>query len=1643
MQNKDQFAQKALKLLGEAQNFEEKGDINRAIEYYQESADYLKNSGVMIERVGDIYTRIEQLKQYQKEQLLYQKSQKSAEVEKLQEEAFAMLDGASKSESKDQLENAIQQYESAIDLLTQAGWMESQIQNLRMKISKIREKIQTRELNQRSQEFAPQEPVAQLVPEVETQPQVTDAFGRKKDIHQAEKLEMYKERKQQEDQIQNDAFAFIDNAKFYERDGKLDDAIESYGKAIELLASIGWQDQIGNIQMIVEKLKRQKLEIETMPKTSFAEPIKPKISTTPYLPTSVKLDEDKIQNEAFNLIEMGKKLEREKKYENAIIKFQSAIELFQKIGWDSYIQPILNFIKDIKEKQQSETDLQQLKSKREVETEKIQNTVFMKEVDQYIESSRELESKRVIYEREKREQEEKEREFFDVLEKADKILQEKKDFNTAIKEYHVALELLGDLGSGWGSYVDTIKTTINTVKNLMEQQDEKEYQFKLKEQTKKQEELNFQQKILSQLQVERKKIKEKELKIELKEEEMAYIEQRKESAFDALDDAQKYILQGDLDNAIIAYQTAGSIFAGIQWNDELPLIEDAIHELENRKREQEISKQKKLEKSIQQYKEEQKFQELMARKLALDREELRKKQITLKEQKKELEYREKRRMEAFRILEESESYLGQGNYEKVLEQYNAVANIFAEIQWYDEVEHIGTAIIEIENKKRQHELEKQKEMQKLLDIERKEREFQMTIAKAMEEEKLKYKQRELVLKEREKESKIQEAKKEEAFTFLEKAQNFLSLGKFDMAINDYREAAKVFAQIGWKEEIPLILESIQKIEVKKKEKEVWKQKAIQESIQEEQEARKFMEKIAKEREIEKQKLEAKRIELETAKKITEKSKKQEQNAYQLIEQADLFLTNEAFDSALELYEQALSILNSIGWTSSYLTLLKASIQKVKTRKAETEDRKKTERLNRIKKMEEDRKFELKIYEQLENEKERLKAKKIAIQKREDLMREGEKLKDEAFMLMDKAEMILNQGLYDQSIDLYHQAELVLSEIQFPTEPIRDMIDKIKAKKREDLLTKQSKLEIEQKKQLEEKKFQEKVLASMKLKAEKMREKKITLQKQEELRNYMEKRKHDAFDLLEQAESFVKLGQYEKSLEYYRSAELILNEIRFPTDSLKETILKVQEKQKQRELEHQQEIKIQLEKAKEEKKFQQVISENLTREKERIRAREIEIEKLRELRNKAEQKKEEAFGFLDKAENYLTNQEYDNAIEHYRKAMLILNEIQFPTNTINDMIFKVMNLKKEKAVEKQEALKKQLESMEEERKLRAILEERKQQEAQKRVALQIVIKEREKAVQEQLNYREAAYSLLEEAGKFLKRAIPDYDKAISLYIESRDLLKEKIGWEPEINNLNVLVNELIKEKEKLAEKKRLDEEIRLKRQREYELFQEEIRKRKEEYLKDKREQQEKRRKLIEKRQLEKQTSEEGLSLLDQARNLVSQRDFNGAIRSFHQAIDKFSDIEWNEQITYIKGEIEDTKRLHQKYLREELEIQKLHEELARKRELEELKLQQKEKELREAVGDVGDLTGEISNMISDYKKQFRLREKQRQEILKNEAKEFRNTMGKMMQLKQELEDNITQSKNSKKKIKEEEELAKNKEKADEIKKMLKDIKKNED
>jgi len=1645
MERKEDFAQEALKFLDSAHKLEEEKKFKEAIESYQVAADFLKRSGYMMHRVDDIYTRIEALNNFIKEEKIFQHIQSSAQLDKLQDQAFSLLDGASRLETSGLIEDAIQQYKSAIELLVQAGWSETQLQNLKMKIVTLLDRYEHQKVSQQ-----------QLATPVEIQPQIVSAFGEKKDVAKTEELQRYRERKRREEQIQNDAFAFIDNAKFLERDRKYDDAINNYEQAIVLLNSIGWDEQTKNIQIIVQKLRNDKEEFEKFKLQQQREKLEERFEILPPLtkPLSadsgdnidiiefetVQKDEEKIQTEAFNLIDIGKKLEIEKKYDKAISKFENAISLLRSIGWDSYIQPVSNFIKDIKEKQKRNEEVTVLAKKRDIETKTIQETIFMKERDEIAQSAQEIEVKRKKYAQKRRKELEKESQFITILDKADKILHENRDYSGAISEYQKAIGLILGLGSGWQPYINTIKSTISSVKRLKESQVENKLEMQKKAVKRKQQDLEYQQQLSIQLQRERANLQKKEIEFQIRKDEIDYREQHKEEAFKILEDAQAFIKQGDLDNAILAYQNAGNLLAGIQWEDGLPLIENAIFEMERRKKDLALIKQKDLQKSIKSFNAEKEFQEKIAREMRLEREKLKQKEIRLKERKKELKFREERKQLAFKILEEAQTHLKQGNFDKTIEIYHKATNIFAEIQWYEEVELIGKAIIEIENNRRDLGLKKQKELQILLKKEQEERDFQEKVAHEMKVHKERLEQRNIELKEIENETAIRETRKEEAFKLIENAQHFLSLGKFEESIKIYRNVASIFAQIQWTDEIPLIQQAIREVEAKKKEKGLWKQKTMMETIEKEATSRKFLEHIKRQREIERLKIQSEKELIERKKAMTAENIAKQESAFKIIDEADFLLKEESLEEAIEEYQKALRLLNEIGWTGGYIILIEDTIQEIIIKKQEKQKRLQHEREVSSKRIEEEKIFERRISEQIRRQQERLLAKKIEIQKKTDLLKHMESLKSSAFELIDKAEILLNQGLYEQSIELYFQAVLILSEIQFPTEPIKEMIQKVQEKKREEDLNKQYEIELILKRQEEETLFQEKVAENMRIEREKMKNKQIQLIEREELKEYMEKRKQDAFDLLEEAEIFMKQANYDKALEYYLSAELVLNEIQFPTISIRELIAKVGEKKREQELQKQKELEAKLQKEREELKFQKKVAENLIREKQSLKVKQTKIEKIEQVRKNLENKKEEAFNILDIAEKNIEKLDYDQAIINYRKAMLMLNEIQFPTDTINDMIIKASNLKKQQVIEEELKLTRELEKLEEEKKLEIILKERKRQERERQVARQLALQEKERLVQEQMTHREAAFSLLDQARKYLKGIYSDYDSAISLYIQAKDLLEEKIGWEPEINNLNMIIKDLIEEKTKLIEKKKLDEQLRIKRQREYQFFQKEIQERREEHEKQKREQQRKLRELYETKQYTRQTKEEGLSLIDKGKQFAAYHDFENAYKSFNIAIEKFKEIGWIEQTMYIQKEIENTKNLQLKVVKEELSVQKIYEDLRQKKLEEELVLKEKDKEIKETVVEVGDLTGEIAKLIEERKELLNLRAQQEKDRIKQDAKEFSKKMGDMIKIKQELIDELDKSQEVADKQKEDLIKAEDKKKADEIKKMLRDVSK---
>jgi len=1642
------LAQSALKFLEVAEKFEETKNWDKALENYEKAVEDLKQSGYLTERLSDLYSRIADIKNLINQRKRIQHSQATEQIEQLQEQAFAILDGAKKLEDDGFLDDSVKQYMSAISILVQSGWSEAQLETIKSQVISVAEeadkqRVLKRQAKQTLQNIEAPASIGIEKPELDMSAQpVTD--------YKIEAVRSFEEKKKHEDKIQNDAFNLIDEAKNLEKTNNFNDAIKKYQESIKLLNSIGWTEQTKNIQVILANLKRRKEEFEKY-KVEKETPVEELIIVRPSISSAnteiggVKLiefeekkkREEEIQTKAFNIIDLGKKLERERKFDEAIIKFDEAIELLRSIEWDSHVQPIINFKNNIKEKLAREEQAIKIREKRQEELEKLQETIYIKQKAQFEESAQEIAQKRQVFLEKRNKEEKKEKEFFALLDKADNLLLKEEDYDAAIKEYQNALIMITDIGPGWSSQIEVLKTTISNIQELNKSKKERKKAEEEKILKKRKQEIEFQEQITTQLEKERERLKKKEIAFEARKDEVQYREQRKVKAFEFLDVAQESLKQGELEKAIYSYQNAGTIFAEIQWSDELPLIENSIKELERKILEQKELKQKQIQKEIERNRQEKEFQKQITKQLQIERDKIKARDVKLREREKELEYQEKRKHDAFKLFEEAEVHIKEGNFDEAIEIYRKTLNIFAEIHWHDEINLIQSSIIELERRKQADMLQAQKSMEATLERDRQEREFQAQLANEMKAHRDKLRKREIVYRERDKEIEYREKRKEEAFKLLDKAQEFLSQGKLDGALEIYRNVANAFAQIQWVEEIPLIQEAINAIEDKKIEKENWHQKLLEKEMQQEAAHRAFIEQLKHQREIENARLETDKALLAKKKEFAAQDLKKQEEALKLIDQGDLLLKNIDFNGAIENYEQAISILTQSGWSGGYLKLLEETLETIQIKKQEYEQEKhKDQDLNK-KRNEEEVLFQLKISEQMLKEQEKVKAKKIELQKKEVLQARMEERKSLAFKLMDEAESFLNHGEYEKSIETYRRAELILSEIQFPLEPIREMIQKVQVKKKNEELRKQEEFERTLKEKHEEALFQQEITKKMEIEKQKMRAQQKELKKREDLMAYMERRKENAFKILEEAEIFVKKSFYDKGIEYYQSAMLILSEIQFPTETINEMIKKVQKMKYDQQIVKEKELQARINNERDEREYQLQIAENVKREKERLKLKQIQVEEMEQLKASLEKKKATAFSILDEAENLIKTFEYDLALKRYRKAELLLQELQFPTDSIKGMIIKVTNLKKQKDLQEEYELQKELHKIAEEKEVQAILDERQKQEREEKAARRLAIAEREQLIEQQASQRDAAYSLLDEAGKYLKRLIPDYDNAISLYVQARKILAENVGWEPEINNLTDLINELQQEKVDQIEKKKLEEIARLQRQQEYEEFQKEIRKRHERFEEQKEEQQKQYQGLIEQRKVNEQLKNEGLALIDQGKKWRAHHDFEKAYNFFEQAIEKFKTIGWNEEIQYIQTEIKNTKTLEEKEIVEEFRIQEIEQELKKQRELKKQQLMEETQKKKQAVGEITNISQNISEMIDERKKQNLLAEEQEKERIEREAKEFGKSMSNLLRLKQDLLAVTLDSQEIEKQNAEEAERAKDQEEIDDLARMIKE------
>ena len=113
--------------------------------------------------------------------------------------------------------------------------------------------------------------------------------------------------------------------------------------------------------------------------------------------------------------------------------------------------------------------------------------------------------------------------------------------------------------------------------------------------------------INKEIKIQYEKLKREVISLRETEKEIAYREKRKDVAFNLLEKAQDFVSKGNFDDAIQMYYSVANIFAQIQWTEEIPIIQETIHSIENKKRQNELNKQRLLKKAIRRETEERAF----------------------------------------------------------------------------------------------------------------------------------------------------------------------------------------------------------------------------------------------------------------------------------------------------------------------------------------------------------------------------------------------------------------------------------------------------------------------------------------------------------------------------------------------------------------------------------------------------------------------------------------------------------------------------------------------------------------------------------------------------------------------------------------------------------------------------------------------------------------------------------------------------------------------------------------------------------------------------------------------------------------------------------------------------------------------------
>lgn len=372
-------------------------DLNRFIEginYYKNAIKLMKNIGGFENEVEKVEKLLDEASNKQ-EQYLQKVEQESGVIEKviltkeeqlaeferkrkkeetISAEAYNLLEKGSILVQSNRFDQALEKYMLAIEKFKEINWL-TEIPKIHILIKELNEKKEVilRQLEAKMKEERMRKEIIEKEKEFFMQRQDFRKMSAEMKKH---KFDIIQQQKKKEEKLSSEAYDLLGEASKLEEQRQFDEALEKYQLAIENFKEISWVSEIPKITQLIkelnekkevilrqqetkmkeEKLRKDILEKEKeflMQRQDFQKMSSEMKKTKFNAFQQQKMREEKLSLEAYDLLGEASNLEEKNQFNEALEKYQHAIEKFKEINWDTEIPKINQLIKELKDKQKN------------------------------------------------------------------------------------------------------------------------------------------------------------------------------------------------------------------------------------------------------------------------------------------------------------------------------------------------------------------------------------------------------------------------------------------------------------------------------------------------------------------------------------------------------------------------------------------------------------------------------------------------------------------------------------------------------------------------------------------------------------------------------------------------------------------------------------------------------------------------------------------------------------------------------------------------------------------------------------------------------------------------------------------------------------------------------------------------------------------------------------------------------------------------------------------------------------------------------------------------------------------------------------------------------------------------------------------